>query len=134
MVELTSHCEIVVKEFFPSVRALIAKELTDVLNHTQAEAARLMGVTQPAICQYRKSLRGKNCILLEANLQVMQSIKEHSKLLAAMNPKEKTDVMCSVCSVIRQAGLIEQLYISKTNKSKVANEAVAYAKKQEIKI
>ena len=125
--------EVVSQEVLPCMRALVAKKLIES-GFSQKQAADRLGLSQPAISQYRKSLRGKHCILLEANLQVMQSIKEHSKLLATMNPKEKTDIMCSVCSVIRQAGLIEQLYISKTNKSKVANEAVAYAKEQEIKI
>src|SRR3989338_2825698 len=117
MVELTSHCEIVVKDFFPSVRALIAKELTDILNHTQAEAARLMGITQPAICQYKKSIRGKNCQILLASPEVMNSIKESAKMLATMTDQERPDVMCNVCAVIRASGLIEQLNSSKSNKS-----------------
>jgi uncharacterized protein len=110
-------CEIIVNEFFPSVRALIAKELTDHLNHTQAEAARLMGITQPAICQYKKSIRGKNCQLLQSSAEVMNSIKESAKMLATMPANERPDIMCNVCAVIRSCGLIEQLNSSKANKS-----------------
>ena len=107
--KLVPSCEIVVKEFFPSVRALIAKELTDILNHTQAEAARLMGVTQPAICQYKKSLRGKNSQILLANEIVAKSIQESAKLLSKSKPEERLDVMCNICEVIRTVGIIEQL-------------------------
>ncbi len=119
---LVPTCEIVVKEFFPSVRALIAKELTDVLNHTQAETARLMGITQPAICQYKKSLRGKNCQLVLSNPEVMKAIQDGARLLSKSKPDERLEIMSNICEVIRSSNIIEQLKSS----SKPVKEVGAY--------
>jgi len=51
-------CEIIVKEFLPNFRAMVAKRLMDDFGFTQKRAANVMGITQPAISQYMKGLRG----------------------------------------------------------------------------
>lgn len=103
-------CETMVQEIFPTVRALIAKELTDVLNNTQREAAALMGVTQPAISQYRKELRGKKAVILEADRRVQDSIKGAARILVETKNPYEAAIMCSVCKEIRHSGVLCDLH------------------------
>jgi len=103
-------CEIMVQEIFPTVRALIAKELTDVLNHTQREAAARMGVTQPAISQYRKELRGKKAAVLESNKRVHDAIKEAARALVTSPTLYGFSVMCGICREIRFSGVLCRLH------------------------
>lgn len=103
-------CEIMVQDIFPTVRALIARELMETFNYNQAETAQKMGVTQPAISQYSRELRGKKAKLLEANLVVGNSIKLAAKQLAkAKNPYE-SGILCGVCRDIRKSGILCTLH------------------------
>ncbi len=103
-------CEVMVQEVFPTVRALIARELMETFNYNQAETAQKMGVTQPAISQYKRELRGKKAKLLESNVIVSGSIKSAAKMLTkAKNPFE-SGILCSVCRDIRKSGMLCKLH------------------------
>ncbi len=103
-------CEIMVQDIFPTVRALIAHELMETFNYNQAETAQKMGITQPAISQYSRELRGKKAKLLEANAVVGNSIKTAAKQLAkAKNPYE-SGILCGVCRDIRKSGILCTLH------------------------
>ena len=52
--------ENITQEIVPSLRAMIAQELINNYNLNQTEAAKLMGVSQPAVSQYLRRIRGKN--------------------------------------------------------------------------
>jgi predicted transcriptional regulator len=52
-------CEFAVKAIIPAFRALIAKELIEYYQLKQENVAGLLGVTQPAISQYTRNVRGK---------------------------------------------------------------------------
>lgn len=56
-------CEIVV-ELLPSLRALAAEELMNEYKLSQKEIAKRLFVTQPAISQYLRNLRGSDKKLL----------------------------------------------------------------------
>ncbi|MBI4174848.1 MAG: hypothetical protein HY517_04335 [Candidatus Aenigmarchaeota archaeon] len=71
--------ESIAQEIVPSLRAMIAKELIASYNLNQTEAARLMGVSQPAVSQYLRRLRGKNDALFSD-----KEIVEEAKKLAAI--------------------------------------------------
>ena len=103
-------CEIMVQEIFPTVRALIARDLMETFNYNQAETALKMGVTQPAISQYKRELRGKKAKLLEENIVVRKSIKDAAKALStAKNPFE-SGILCTVCRDIRKSGILCKLH------------------------
>jgi len=103
-------CEIMVQEIFPTVRALIARDLMETFNYNQAETALKMGVTQPAISQYKRELRGKKAKLLEENIIVRKSIKDAAKMLStAKNPFE-SGILCTVCRDIRKSGILCTLH------------------------
>lgn len=103
-------CEIMVQEIFPTVRALIARDLMETFKYNQAETALKMGVTQPAISQYKRELRGKKAKLLQENLVVKKSIKDAAKMLStAKNPFE-SGILCTVCRDIRKSGILCKLH------------------------
>ena len=52
------YCETVSKLLLPTIRALIARNLMENHKMTQQEAAAKLCVTQSAISQYRRNLRG----------------------------------------------------------------------------
>ncbi len=100
-------CEIVTQNFLPLVRGLVAQEL---INHmTQSEVAEKMGVSQPTISSYLKSLdtiraEGKeeylesNTVKLLVNDIVASSINNAS-------PEEIIRKICSSCVNLRISGL-----------------------------
>ncbi len=103
-------CEVMVKNIFPAIRALIAKELMENLHHTQNETANLMCITQPAISQYSRELRGKKVVILNSNEKVSAMIKESAKTLAKQNERKNTGIMCNICREIRKEGLLCELH------------------------
>ncbi|MCK4555576.1 MAG: hypothetical protein KAT83_03135 [Candidatus Aenigmarchaeota archaeon] len=103
-------CEIMVQDIFPTVRALIAKELTGNLGHTQREAAARMGVTQPAISQYGKELRGRKAEILGADKRVQDAIKDAARTLTKVSNIYETSIMCDICKELRGSGAICNLH------------------------
>ncbi len=102
------HCEIIVREIFPQIRSLIAKELTENLGFTQAEAALKMGISQPAISQYKKEFRASKTGILEDNPQIMLIIKASAKNLAKSKNPQHSGILCSICKQIRDAGILSE--------------------------
>ena len=99
-----------VKNIFPAIRALIAKELMENLNRTQNETAHLMGITQPAISQYSRELRGKKVAILQSNTSISSLISQSAKTLAKKDKNENSGIMCSICREIRNQGLLCKLH------------------------
>jgi predicted transcriptional regulator len=77
------YCEIVVGEVLPSLRALITNELMKNYDLTQQQVADKLGLTQPAISQYMKYLRGENGKKLQKNKKLMAIVKKFSKDIAS---------------------------------------------------
>lgn len=75
------YCEVVVGEILPALRALITSELIRS-GLTQNEVAEKLGVTQPAVSQYKKFLRGEKVKELRKNKNVMSIIKNFSDDIA----------------------------------------------------
>ena len=76
------YCEVVVGEVLPSLRALVTKELTERFKLSQVQAAEKLGLTQPAISQYKKFLRGDKVKDLQKNKKVVLLVKEFSRKIA----------------------------------------------------
>jgi uncharacterized protein len=75
-------CEVITRDALPALRALIAKELLDSHKLTQQEVARLLDVTQPAISQYKRELRGFKVKVLQENKNIMGMIQQLSDSMA----------------------------------------------------
>jgi predicted transcriptional regulator len=106
---MRSKCERMAKVFFPTVRALIAKELIDTLGLNQVEVARKMCITQPAVSQYMGELRGVKVNKLRSNLKVFSLIQESAKKLSLSTRIDNgdlcSDILCDVCKLIREQKL-----------------------------
>ena len=106
-------CEYMVREIFPAVRSIIAKELVDTLGYTQREAAEAMGVTQPAISQYLRNIRGNAKVeMLMSNIRVMEKIKKVTSELHKLSKIEKSKKMCEICMTIRKEGLVDVVEVN----------------------
>lgn len=66
-------CEIVV-ELLPSLRALVAEELMNEYKLSQKEIAKRLFVTQPAVSQYLRNLRGNGRKLLNGSIQDVKAL------------------------------------------------------------
>lgn len=100
------YCEIIVLEWFPQIRALMAKELIDNLGFTQQEAAFKMDITQPAISQYRKEMRATKLKLIEQNPVILNSIKVAARTLANSKNPQNLCILCDICKEIRSLGIL----------------------------
>ncbi|MGB9714157.1 MAG: transcriptional regulator [Candidatus Bathyarchaeales archaeon] len=104
-------CEIAVKCLLPPVRALLAKELTAKYNLKQSEAAKLLGVSQPAVSLYQKKIRGK-AINLEKDREIMDQVENLANALSEGNLayKDFIQMFCEICRKIRAKGLLCQMH------------------------
>ncbi|MBC7131295.1 hypothetical protein H5T51_08845 [Candidatus Bathyarchaeota archaeon] len=100
-------CEVAVKGLLPSIRAVLAEELTQRHNLKQTEAARILGISQPAISLYLKKLRGK-AVNLEQDMEIKKLIAALADLLAEkhLSNKEFITKFCEICRIARAKGLL----------------------------
>lgn len=104
-------CEFAVKAIIPAFRALIAKELIEYYQLKQENVADLLGVTQPAISQYTRNVRGKTL-----DLDKIESIRVLAKGLAAnlvnnsLSLKEINQKYCAACITARKKRIICELH------------------------
>ncbi len=104
-------CEISVKCVLPAIRALIAKELMTKYKLKQAEAAKIIGVSQPAISLYRRQIRGR-AINLENDAEILKLIQNLAASLAegGLTHKDFIPMFCEICRTIRAKGLMCKLH------------------------
>jgi len=101
---MKSTCETVAQEIFPGVRALIAKKLVEVYGFSQTEAAKKLGLSQPAISQYKKNLRGfmrsKN---IANDPRFMGIVDEITRRVAegSLSTEKISEEMCRFCDLLK---------------------------------
>ena len=93
-------CEIMVNDVFPTIRALITKELRR-MGYTQVEIATMLSITQPAISQYSRELRGKKARVLEENQKVRERIRSAARTIARSSGMYASE-MCGICKTLRE--------------------------------
>lgn len=93
-------CEIVAQDILPVLRAAIAKELISSYSLNQGEAAKLLDVSQPAVSQYLRQLRGKSSLI--ENKAVAVEIKDISSrlYLKQMDQSQLAANMCRISKII----------------------------------
>jgi len=104
-------CEVMAQYVLPSLRALIARDLIEVHKMTQKEAAKRLGMTQPAVSQYKKHVMGNKAKALERDSEVSNKITEISRSLAKneISFQEATSEMCVICKYIREKELVKKI-------------------------
>jgi predicted transcriptional regulator len=90
---------------------MIAKELMAKHNLKQAEAAKLLGVSQPAISLYHRKIRGK-AIDLENDIEVEKLMENLADSLAEgkLSHKDFISKFCEICRMIRAKGLLCKMH------------------------
>ena len=97
-------CETMVQDVFPTIRALIAKELSK-MGYTQSEIALKLSVTQPAVSQYSRELRGKKAKTILENEKAMERIRAAARNIAK-DGRAYAREMCGICRVLRESGIL----------------------------
>ena len=105
-------CEIIVQEILPALRALIAKELLETHKLTQQEVAKKLGISQAAVSQYRREMRGFKTKLLEKDKEVIKNIEDLAAKIASddVDTISSTDQCCLICKTVRNKKLICELH------------------------
>lgn len=98
-------CEIFVNKYLPSIRALIAKKLVEEYKLTQQEVATRLYLTQGAVSQYVKHIRGKEIEKLNEN--VLNKIDEICNVLSLkiLTKQELHKIFCEICKLIQSDSL-----------------------------
>ncbi len=96
-------CEVFVKNYLPSVRALIAKRMKEKYSLTQVEVAKRMKTTQPAVSHYLREARGKRVKRLEEIDEIVQKIDE---IIEANDVEILRKGLCDICKILRAKGLL----------------------------
>ena len=104
-------CEVAVKCLLPSIRATIAQNLMTKHNLKQADAAKLLGVSQPAISLYYRKMRGK-AIDLGNDVEVEKLMENLADSLAegGLSHKDFISKFCEICRIIRAKGLLCKMH------------------------
>jgi len=105
-------CEVVVKDVLPAIRAILVKELTERHRLSQVEVARKLGITQPAVSQYLRMLRGTSLgggflKKVEKNVRELAEDIAHGKL----EHKQIIERYCSICRSMKQRELVCLLHM-----------------------
>ena len=104
-------CEMAVKSVVPSIRAMVAKELTESHNMKQENVAGILGITQSAVSQYLNHVRG-NTVDLNDVEEAQIAVKELVSLLME-TPKSTRAICqqyCEICKIIRTRRITCQIH------------------------
>jgi len=101
---MKTFCEIVVSDFLPAMRAMVAKELINNYHMTQTDVAKKMGMTQPAVSYYMRELRGTKVKILQKNEKLLEFVKKVAAEIAA--DKHETINMHEICKHLRDENIL----------------------------
>jgi uncharacterized protein len=94
----------IMAEILPSVRAEIAKELVNTHKMNQSDVSRILGVSQPAISQYVRQLRGRKAGYEGAIRQEIKGLAE--KLISGKTSVDLESELFNICKAIAQGKAI----------------------------
>jgi len=95
--------ELASKSVIPAIRALIVKRLVEEHDMTQQEAAKLLGVTQPAVSKYLHQKRGA-AIRLGGIKEIEQATSEIAAMVSThkAHPTEVMGKIEAACEYVRR--------------------------------
>jgi len=96
--------EVIVQDILPAVRALVAKQLVEKHNLTQQVAAGKIGVTQAAVSQYNRELRGWKVKFLSKDDLIMKEVSALSVMVAqsGLHSKDALKQLSSICRLVKE--------------------------------
>jgi uncharacterized protein len=103
-------CEEVATHVLPAIRALMAIDLIKRHKMKQVEACKIMGVTQPAISQYLRGIRGKKIAPIKKNKRIMAAIAKAADEIASkkVTSKQWSSLICSICTKMKEEGMLDE--------------------------
>ena len=107
------YCETVSQYVLPTMRALIAKRLMEKYKLTQQNAALKLGLTQSAVSQYIRNLRGSKIKSIEKDESIMREIDNFVDKVAAgdVNSIATFNDFCNICKSIRNRKLLCEIHV-----------------------
>ncbi len=99
-------CKKVIDEIMPAIRLVIANELYNK-GYTQTQIANILGVTQPAIVNYRYKLRGKLIKRIKLNKKLRSEINNIISDIVNKNGR-LVNYTCKICEITRNEHLIRK--------------------------
>jgi hypothetical protein len=107
-IKLRLPCEIVTEHFLPLVRRELAQELVKRRGVSQLQAAKLLGVTQPAVSNYMHTQPKIRRELLESAGEIERLTRDFSEDLLGgrLAQSEALGRICSLCIRMRNRGPI----------------------------
>jgi len=91
-------CEVSAKYVLPAIRLMIARKLIDEYNFTQAEVAKLLGVSQPSVSHYLNSKRGARVAkILTRSKEVREYVDRYVKEILATGAPPRDTSFCKIC-------------------------------------
>jgi uncharacterized protein len=106
---MKTPCELVVWYVLPMIRRGLADELIDHHHLSQADVARLFGVTDSAVSTYRSKKRGFQEMVVQT--QQFSGLKVHFERGASriMNGVSVQTVICDICTIVKRSGLLDMI-------------------------
>jgi hypothetical protein len=100
-------CEIVAQEILPAARAFLAKKLIEDYKLSQKRVAKLMGLTQPAVSQYKRNLRGYKIEIFRSDPKLLNMMEIFAKKIAeGMSIEEQTQEFRNICRFMVKNGYV----------------------------
>jgi predicted transcriptional regulator len=95
-------CEIAANEILPFARSVIARKLVDTYGFSQVNAAKKMGISQPAISQYRKKIRGSRRGAPARDPRFAEIANDIAGRIAegSVKPEQMKKEMCRFCKLL----------------------------------
>jgi len=100
-------CEVAVKSVVPSIRAFVARELTQTYQMKQSDVAQILGITQTAVSKYTRQVRG--AFLKIDDSEEIRSMLQHLTSQIADNKVSNQDLalrFCQICKNVRRNGIM----------------------------
>ncbi len=100
-------CEVMVQYVLPTMRAMVAKNLMEKHDFTQQEVAKTLGISQPAVSQYKRDLRGSRAKILQKDKAIQREAYTISNKIAAggSSPHDISIEFCRVCDLLMKNSL-----------------------------
>lgn len=108
VISMKPYCEIASQYLLPTLRALIAKNLMEKYKLTQQDVALKLGLTQSAVSQYMRQLRGSKIKIIEKDKDLLVEIEKFSSRIASgeLNSLTALDDFCNICKLARKKKII----------------------------
>jgi hypothetical protein len=106
------YCEVASQYLLPTLRALVAKNLMEKYKMTQQDAASKIGLTQSAVSQYMRQLRGSKIKIIEKDKSIIEEIDKFSGRIASgeLNNLSSLDAFCDICRLARKRKILCELH------------------------